>query len=190
MSTISPTLAWARRLTGIAFVAIAVCAVLFLVFAVISFAAPDLLDADTSHLGFDLDGFSIGFDKTMLTGSTPQLAHVQVLVWALPFAGVLYIIHQLRRLLNDLGGKTPFTIPNATRISRIGAAIMAMTTVLACGSYALGSYMANTLAFPGVTFRTNLQFPYCSLFVGLLVMLLAEIFRYGARLQEDNDLTV
>lgn len=103
---------------------------------------------------------------------------------------VLAVLRQVRALLVDAVAGAPFGASSARRVRLIGAAII--TAELIRGVAVLvGSMWARAhVRASGLTFRVAFPLQLGVLGIGVLVVALAEVFRVGAALQKDHDLTV
>ena len=102
----------------------------------------------------------------------------------------LLVIYQLRRIFATLAGKTPFTGENVLRIRIIGIAVITGALLNSIVHVLIGNYLAGNIHLPGMELNVNLKPDFGGIFLGAVVLILAEVFRYGARLQEEQDLTV
>lgn len=104
--------------------------------------------------------------------------------------GVLWLLIQLRALFRTLRDDRPFLQANATRIQRIGWAVIVgeiarATIVFFESHYALTHFLADGLrleAYP----RLNVL----ALINGVMILVAAEVMRRGVNLSEDQSLTI
>ena len=83
--------------------------------------------------------------------------------------------------------KTPFVIENANRIRIIGFSIIGIAVLTMIRGIALGIYLMNRVRLPGFELGTKPGLGQIGMIVvGLIVLLLAEVFRYGISLQETQ----
>jgi hypothetical protein len=86
---------------------------------------------------------------------------------------------------NMLSGSSPFILANAARLRRLGIAVILYSL--------LAKLVLNILICLVVThiFSINLGgISLIGIIIGILVLFVSEIFRYGALLQEEHDLTI
>ncbi len=102
----------------------------------------------------------------------------------------LVVIYQLRIIFASLVGETPFTGENVRRIRIIGIAVIAGALLSSIAHALIGIYLAANIQVPGLELNANLKPDFGGIFLGAVVIVLAEVFRHGARLQEDQDMTV
>lgn len=108
----------------------------------------------------------------------------------LMLALVLYALGQLRALFRTLRDGQPFVPANATRVRRIAYAVILgelgrTTMVFSANSYAMTHFSADGLRFDA---RPDLN--VFAIVNGLIILAIAEVFRAGTRLDEDQSLTV
>ena len=103
----------------------------------------------------------------------------------------LLVLHQLRRLLGTLSEGRPFVRDNADRLRKLGWAVILVELTLATLRMAEGLYVAWRFERPGLElWPFRLDLPVSGLFVGAVLLVVAEAFRRGAQLEEDQALTV
>lgn len=105
---------------------------------------------------------------------------VEVLRYFISFGVALYVIERLLELLKTLRFGSPFVKENATRFRKVGVALLVGE---------LSKIVIMILAgVTGADVEADLDF---TLFVAIAaVFVLAEVFREGARMKEEQDLTV
>ena len=97
-------------------------------------------------------------------------------------AGVIIIVGRLRRLFASLTAGDPFHPANVRRLQVIALTLAALEV----GRY-LGAFAAALLHLPPGRFAGFSLTPW---FAVLVVMVLAEVFREGARLRREAELTI
>lgn len=124
-----------------------------------------------------------------LSGSTVAVL-VALAVITLGAGLGLLIVYQLRRLLAELRTGRPFTAANARRATLVGVALgiseLLRATVLFAGSWWTSRHLHAT----GVGLHAGFPVRVEVLVAGVLLVLFAEVFRLGALLQHDHDLTI
>ena len=128
-----------------------------------------------------LDQIQVTAAGAEITRRGPVLAS-GLLAIGLYMAGVLAIVGQLRRIFGALTAGDPFHPDNVKRLRVVGL----MLAALELGRYAFRGGVA-WLA-PGSHVRTEVSLtPWFSV---LVVWVLAEVFREGARLRREAELTI
>jgi hypothetical protein len=109
-----------------------------------------------------------------------SLTNIVLVFWA-----YLYSIGQIRHMIGSiLSGISPFILANATRLRRLGIAVILYSL--------LAKLILNILICLLVTgiFSINLGgISLIGIIIGILVLFVSEIFKYGALLQEEHDST-
>jgi hypothetical protein len=128
-------------------------------------------------------------------GQLSVKAPAEVIVVGLGFVAVglglvLLVLHQLRALVAEAVAGSPFGARSAGRVRLVGAAIIVAELTRAL-VVLIGSLWARShIHIPGVGFRAVFPVQLTGLGAGVLVVMLAEVFRIGAVLQRDHDLTI
>jgi hypothetical protein len=93
----------------------------------------------------------------------------------------------LRTLIYD---KQPFIAANAARIRWIGLAVIVGELARTAAIYAENVYARAYVVVPGVTFDLLPQPSVWTIVHGLMILVIAEVFRVGTQLDEDQSLTI
>jgi hypothetical protein len=103
---------------------------------------------------------------------------------------MLWILTQLRGLFRTLRDGRPFVAANATRLRRIGWAVivaeLARTAVIFFENY----YVMTHFSAAEVTFQAHARVDFSAIFDGLVILVIAEVFREGTRLADEQSLTI
>jgi hypothetical protein len=105
-------------------------------------------------------------------------------------ATTLAVLHQLRRIVATMSAGTPFVEANARRLRFVGLTVIVYELVTVCMKLALSLWAARNIAVRGLTVRWVFNPRIEVLLFGALILLIAEVFRVGTRLQHDHDLTI
>ena len=113
----------------------------------------------------------------------PTLA-MGLLAFALYVGVVLFIVNRVRRIFSTLTAGDPFHPDNVLRLRAIGFSLAALELI---------DYVTNLVS--GWVFRDqfkSVHFPFnpTAWFAVLVVFVLAEVFREGARLRSEAELTI
>jgi hypothetical protein len=101
----------------------------------------------------------------------------------------------LRRIFATMAGGTPFIGENIRRIRWIGWLMIIFGVLSQVVRWGLVWFVHSNVAATGLDLslqidQSSVQPDTTMIFLGLVVLALAEVFRYGAQLQTDSDLTV
>jgi len=97
---------------------------------------------------------------------------------------VLLIVERVRRIFSTLTAGDPFHPANVTRLRAIGFSLAALELI----NYAVN--LVAGWAFPAHVRSVRFPFNPTAWFAVLVVFVLAEVFREGARLRSEAELTV
>lgn len=101
------------------------------------------------------------------------------------FGGFMLILRSLRRIFRTLTMGDPFHPDNVRRLRQIGLTLAVVTG----GVWAAQGFVAARLA-PGVMDKQGIGDLLTPIFSVLIVFVLAEVFREGARLRRESELTI
>jgi hypothetical protein len=102
----------------------------------------------------------------------------------------MWIADQLRQIFGTLRDGEPFAAANAGRIRRVAAGVI-LAELVRTGAVLYWSYSAGALVTAsGARFIPATHISAPSILYGLLILVIAEIFREGARLREEQSLTI
>ncbi len=116
-----------------------------------------------------------------------------VLVWAglaIFLALVLLFLHHLRRLLERVRGGAPFDPANADRLRWLGILLLSAALWKGVSEFWLSLTIARVLEGPGNDLGTGFELAGSAIGAALALMALAEIFRRGAALEDEQALVV
>ncbi|MEJ8405078.1 DUF2975 domain-containing protein [Brevundimonas vesicularis] len=101
------------------------------------------------------------------------------------FGGFMLILRSLRRIIRTLTMGDPFQPDNVRRLRQIGLTLAVVTG----GVWMAQGFVAKRLA-PGVMDPQGFGELLTPIFSVLIVFVLAEVFREGARLRRESELTI
>jgi hypothetical protein len=107
-----------------------------------------------------------------------------VLAWA------SWILAQLRAVFRTLRDGRPFVSANAARIRRIGYAVIAGEILRVAFALTGNVYVAQHFVADRLQFHVWPHLDFSALVAGLIILVIAEVFRAGARLEEEQSLIV
>jgi hypothetical protein len=102
----------------------------------------------------------------------------------------LWVLGLLRSLISALRAGRPFVAANANRVRLIGWAFIIGEIVRASVVYFENRYAMIHFAAEGLQFTARPEISVVTIVCGLIILALAEVFRAGTRLDEDQSLTV
>lgn len=101
-----------------------------------------------------------------------------------------WVVQQLRNLLRALAADRVFAPRNVRYVQRIGWAVIAAEPIRAWMTYFATRFAASHFVADGMRFVWRLDFNVSVIFCGLVILLIAEVFRAGTQLDEDQSLTI
>jgi Protein of unknown function (DUF2975) len=102
----------------------------------------------------------------------------------------LWVIGQLRSFFRTLRDRKPFVPENARRLRRIAWAIILGEIARAIIMFFEGYYVMTHFTVPGLAFDARPDLNVSVIIDGLIILVIAEVFREGTRLDEEQSLTV
>ena len=147
----------------------------------------------------------IRYDRATMnvTVGSPSYRAFQILDIAVTVGGWLLVLLILRRLVSDVAAGLPFTMRNSTRLRTIGFTLIGLNLWSVArlliaepallGSVAIGDPSRRLLAsisqgLPGVeNLRIDATYSPALLIAGLVILVLADAFRSGQALREENE---
>lgn len=141
----------------------------------------------------ELTAANLNLDSGQLTfnhQSSKQIIGFNLVSMWVSFAISLSITYLLRQIFRSLAQNNPFVVPNAQRLRLIAFLIM-FSAVTSFAHDALANwFLQQNFVLEGSGIRGHLVIDLKTLMAGLIVLVIAEIFRIGAQIKEEQDLTV
>ncbi|KAA5546412.1 DUF2975 domain-containing protein [Adhaeribacter rhizoryzae] len=121
--------------------------------------------------------------------SLPLVIYNLGVMW-IGFAISLGITNLLRKIFDSLTDNNPFVVENAQRLRQIALLIILIAPITFMRDLFLNWYLRQNFVIDGSAIQTHLTLDFKTIFIGLILLIIAEIFRIGTRLKEDQELTV
>jgi hypothetical protein len=102
----------------------------------------------------------------------------------------LFVIDQVCAVLRTLIHGNPFDASNAKHIQRIGVAVIVGEIACAAVVYAENYYAMAHVAIAGLQFDALPRVGFTTIGYGVIILIIAEVFRAGTRLDEEQSLTI
>lgn len=109
---------------------------------------------------------------------------------AVLFGLALWVLGQLRAVFRTVRDGHPFVAANATRIRWIGCAVIVGELVRAAIVFFEHVYAKTHFVADGLRFEARPELNLMAFVYGLIILVIAEVFRTGTRLDEDQSLTI
>ena len=125
--------------------------------------------------------FSPRSSRVVAFGALLMIAWAGLCVW---------MLGNLQGLFATLRNGRPFVPANATRIRRIAWGVIWLEITGTIASYATSYGVMTRFEAVGLRFHTRADFDVTAIIAALILFVIAEVFREGARLDEEQSLTV
>jgi len=108
----------------------------------------------------------------------------------------LVALNQLRKFLFTITEGTPFVNENARRIRMLGFCLIGAELVRIIYQYIVVTYLKGTVSVPGARVSYGDFFFYLDwlnleiIFAGFIILVIAEVFKIGINLREEQELTI
>ena len=102
----------------------------------------------------------------------------------------LWGVIQLRHVFRAFRDGRPFLPENARRIRRVGFAVILGEVARALATYFDSYYAMTHFTASGIQFAAGFDLRIVALIHGLAILVIAEVFRMGSRLEEEQSLTI
>lgn len=109
---------------------------------------------------------------------------------AVVLALMLLSLHHLRRIFQRVRDGAPFDADNALRMRWLGVLLLALVVFDGVAELATSLAVSKGLPAGSVTVATGLHIDMPLVFVALVLVVLAEIFRRGAELETEQSLVI
>lgn len=145
---------------------------------------------NTGSLVLTLDGI-IKYDFKYSAGSSilvkPMFNSILGMA-AVSAALMVPIFNQLYKILKTVEEDKPFSIKNASRLSNIGIVLISGSFLFKIVQYFAASVVMDIINTAVV--NVNYSVDITMLLIGLMLLVLAGVFKYGCHLQQEYDATV
>lgn len=191
----SPAFSFIRWFVRVSWVMVLIGMAVSLVILLVSLLAPGSFPTSTRpmlDLGFYSSSMTIKLPAGVVSPEFESRARPLVFAFAFVEGGIgAVVLYELGRILDNMAEHTPFIMENANRMRSVGLAVLGAGVMAIVCEIALASYIANNLRIPGIDLGVKINLARLDIIVvGLIILLLAEVFRYGVQLQDEHDLTV
>jgi hypothetical protein len=121
-------------------------------------------------------------DRRFIAAQSSVLIAVLAFFW--------YVMGKLRRVFQTLTAGTPFVPENAARIRAVAIALIAGEFVQSAIVFAENVYARTHVAVAGLQFDRWPHLNFGAIGHALIILVIAEVFRLGTRLDEEQSLTI
>lgn len=103
---------------------------------------------------------------------------------------VIAILFFVRKMIRSALKNEPFAEHNGHYLTYIGYLLIASPFMESALQFILVTYLKNFVQLSNAIHLTAIDFNFGDVFVGVLILILAQVFKYGTTLQQDKNLTV
>lgn len=102
----------------------------------------------------------------------------------------IFIIYMLKKIFYSFRKDVFFTRQNGIYIKKIAYAVLAIAVIPEIINYFINLHIKHNLAIEGIVFKARFDFDFRTVFLALLIFVIARAFIRGTELKEDHDLTI
>lgn len=152
--------------------------------------------AEIQTVSSSLWGMALRMEITHELAVNPTKLWVLLLIFvfvSIVIAVFIFILIQLRNFLETLEDGDPFTMENARRIRIIGLVIIGSELGIKLAMIGSAGFIDSAVQIEGARLvwgELLSAFSLPSIFLGLVVLIIAEIFRLGVKMREEQELTI
>jgi len=107
------------------------------------------------------------------------------------YALTLCILYHLRNFFQTLKEDNPFTRKNGTRLRAIGITIIIASVFWKkIYSLLLISMVSGKISIEGIEISSHSNFDFQVILLGLIILVISEVFRLGSEMKEEQELTI
>ena len=107
------------------------------------------------------------------------------------FSGlILWIVYSLRKIVQSVRQKNPFTSTNGKRLRIIAFSMVGIELIRGLADLTKMLYLEPRLHFETILIRSDISISLRVIIAGLVILVIAEAFRIGAEITEEQELTV
>ena len=118
---------------------------------------------------------------------TPLLIFVALFLVVVTFFLILAIVYNLRKIFRSLRAGEPFAYANFARLQKIGYFVLSFA-IIDFGKSLFNRYLLQQHFLDyGKNYTAKLSFGIDMILIGLVILVLAEIFRHGYKLKTENE---
>ena len=142
---------------------------------------------------------SVAVDSLRVINATGELRFLTTAWWlhlasaGHMFVGALlglFVIYLLRKILASVIAQRPFARSNVRRMRLLGFILLGVSVLRPLAEYSVARLVLSQVAIENVSLSAPIAFSLDAVFGGLLLLVLATIFDYGSRLEQEQSLTV
>ena len=106
------------------------------------------------------------------------------------FGLILWFVYSLRKIVQSVRQKNPFTSTNGKRLRIIAFSMVGIELIKGLADLTKMLYLEPRLHFETILIRSDISISLRVIIAGLVILVIAEAFRIGAEITEEQELTV
>ena len=106
------------------------------------------------------------------------------------FGLILWIVYSLRKIVQSVRQKNPFTSTNGKRLRIIAFSMVGIELIRGLADLTKMLYLEPRLHFETILIRSDISISLHVIIAGLVILVIAEAFRIGAEITQEQELTV
>ena len=106
------------------------------------------------------------------------------------FVLILWIVYSLWKIVQSVRQKNPFTSTNGKRLRIIAFSMVGIELIRGLADLTKMLYLEPRLHFETILIRSDISISLRVIIAGLVILVIAEAFRIGAEITEEQELTV
>ena len=106
------------------------------------------------------------------------------------FGLILWIVYSLRKIVQSVRQKNPFTSTNGKRLRIIAFSMVGIELIRGLADLTKMLYLEPRLHFETILIRSDISISLHVIIAGLVILVIAEAFRIGAEIKEEQEFTV
>ena len=106
------------------------------------------------------------------------------------FGLILWIVYSLRKIVQSVRQKNPFTSTNGKRLRIIAFSMVGIELIRGLADLTKMLYLEPRLHFETILIRSDISISLRVIIAGLVILVIAEAFRIGAEITQEQELTV
>lgn len=121
----------------------------------------------------------------------PQALVVPFFIMTLGMAGlILWVFYSLRKIIQSVKEGNPFSVHNGRRLRVIAFSMIGIEVIGAFADLIKMLYLVPKLSFETVKIHSIIHISPHVIIAGLVILVIAEAFRIGAEMKDEQELTI
>lgn len=166
-----------------------IVSILFILFSIvfIFIGPPEYIKTPT----FSIDNDIIRVEFSSAIVKDPKAMFLSFLPLGAVMLGLgMGIVFQIQKIFKTLAAGNPFILENAKRLKKISLFIFSGVFFQFITGSVMERLIVSNVKVEGVVFSVKQSVNIGGILIGLMILVLAEIFRQGTLLKEEQDLTI